>query len=50
MQLKIYDEDDDYHVDTIKLCDFDLDDDSSVAEMIQLLQDILDDYTMNNNM
>ena len=49
MQLKIYDEDDDYHVDTIKLCDYDLDDEHSVAEMIQLLQDIIDDYTMNNN-
>ncbi len=43
MQIKIYDEVDDYEVDTLNLDNYDLDE-SGVSELVELIIDIITSY------
>lgn len=44
MQIKIYDEQDDFEVDNICLSSYDIEDDEDMQRLMSLIQDVIVDY------
>ena len=44
MQIKIYDEQDDFEVDNICLSSYDIEDDEDIQRLMELIQDVIVSY------
>jgi len=49
MQLKIYDEVGSYEIDTISLDNYDLEDDFTAMELLEIIRDIIEAYEIEGD-